>query len=96
MTISGLRSINNNTTVVGLLVAMGVLPTEEIGGYAALGEMALDGRIGSVAGMLPAAIHTHACERGGIHLPYRRRFARRLFALADHNPGSRRPRGLSS
>ena len=67
MTISGLRSINNNTTVVGLLVAMGVLPTEEIGGYAALGEMALDGRIGSVAGVLPAAIHAHACERGGIH-----------------------------
>jgi len=49
---------------LGLLVAMGVLPADEIGGYAALGELALDGRISPVAGVLPAAIHAHACERG--------------------------------
>jgi magnesium chelatase family protein len=45
---------------LGLLVAMGVLSGEEIGGYAALGELSLDGAILPVAGVLPAAIGAHA------------------------------------
>jgi magnesium chelatase family protein len=49
---------------LGILVAMGVLPGEEVGGYCALGELALDGRISGVAGVLPAALHALACERG--------------------------------
>ncbi len=49
---------------LGLLTAMGVLPEDEIAGYLALGELALDGRIGPVAGVLPAAIHALASERG--------------------------------
>ncbi len=49
---------------LGLLVAMGVLPGDEIGGYCALGELALDGRISGVAGVLPAALHALAHERG--------------------------------
>jgi magnesium chelatase family protein len=41
---------------LGLLVAMGVLPGDEITGYTALGELALDGSLDAVAGVLPAAI----------------------------------------
>ena len=49
---------------LGILVAMGVLPGDEIAGYCALGELALDGRISGVAGVLPAALHALARERG--------------------------------
>ena len=49
---------------LGLLVAMGVLPGDELAGYSALGELALDGRITAVAGVLPTAIATLAEERG--------------------------------
>ena len=49
---------------LGLLATMGVIPREEIAGYVALGELALDGRLSAVAGVLPAALHAHAAERG--------------------------------
>ncbi|MDA1088855.1 MAG: YifB family Mg chelatase-like AAA ATPase [Proteobacteria bacterium] len=49
---------------LGLLAAMGVLPVDEIGGYTALGELALDGGLTNVAGVLPAAIHASAGGRG--------------------------------
>lgn len=42
---------------IGLLASLDVLPREEISSYLAVGELALDGRISSVAGVLPAAIH---------------------------------------
>ncbi len=45
---------------LGLLTARGVLPVEEIAGYCALGELGLDGRVTSVAGVLPAAIGASA------------------------------------
>jgi magnesium chelatase family protein len=45
---------------LGLLAAMGVLPAEELQGYAALGELGLDGALIPVAGALPAAIGAHA------------------------------------
>ncbi|MFQ6018876.1 MAG: magnesium chelatase domain-containing protein, partial [Kiloniellaceae bacterium] len=48
---------------LGLLVAMGILPEDEIAGYSALGELALDGRISPVAGVLPAAMHALVAER---------------------------------
>ena len=41
---------------LGVLAAMGVLPRDEMEAYAALGELSLDGRLGAVAGVLPAAI----------------------------------------
>src|SRR3984957_5628709 len=41
---------------LGLLAAMDVLPRDEIAGYAALGELSLDGSLNPVAGVLPAAI----------------------------------------
>ena len=49
---------------LGLLAAMGVLPMDEIAGYMALGELALDGALTPVAGVLPAAIHANGRELG--------------------------------
>jgi len=45
---------------LAILAAMEVLPKEELQNYLALGELALDGAICSVAGVLPAAIGAHA------------------------------------
>ncbi|SOD92130.1 YifB family Mg chelatase-like AAA ATPase [Caenispirillum bisanense] len=47
-----------------LLVAMGVLPAEEMANYTVLGELGLDGGLAPVAGVLPAAIAANAAERG--------------------------------
>ena len=49
---------------IGLLAAMDVLPMDEIGAYVALGELALDGGLARVAGVLPAAIHANASGQG--------------------------------
>ena len=49
---------------LGLLVAMGVLPGDEIEGFVALGELALDGAVSAVAGVLPAALGAAAEDRG--------------------------------
>ena len=49
---------------LGLLLAMGVLPVEELERFVALGELALDGQITAVAGVLPAAIAANAEGRG--------------------------------
>ena len=45
---------------LGILAGMGVLPAEEMTNYIALGELALDGGITRVAGVLPSAIHAAA------------------------------------
>ena len=49
---------------LGILVAMGAVPAEEVAELAALGELGLDGRVASVAGVLPAAVHTLARGKG--------------------------------
>jgi magnesium chelatase family protein len=49
---------------LGLLAAMDVLSQEQVGGYVALGELALDGALMPVAGALPAAIHASARGMG--------------------------------
>src|SRR5271154_7209267 len=49
---------------LGLLAAMEVLPRDEIAGYAALGELSLDGSLNPVAGILPAAIAASARDLG--------------------------------
>jgi magnesium chelatase family protein len=49
---------------LGLLAAMEVLPADEIEHYVALGELALDGSILPVAGVLPAAVGASAQGRG--------------------------------
>jgi magnesium chelatase family protein len=49
---------------LGLLAAMDILPRDEIAGYAALGELSLDGSLSPVAGVLPAAIGASARDLG--------------------------------
>jgi magnesium chelatase family protein len=49
---------------LGLLAAMDILPRDEIAGYAALGELSLDGSLSAVAGVLPAAIGASARDWG--------------------------------
>jgi magnesium chelatase family protein len=48
---------------LGLLSAMGVVDPIELARHVVLGELALDGRVTPVAGVLPAAIHAHGRER---------------------------------
>lgn len=84
---------------VGILVQMGVLPADEIAGYFVLGELALDGQLTEVSGVLPAALG--ASERGaGIICPERSGpeaawaggidvlAPRTLLALVNHFKGS--------
>ena len=49
---------------LAVLAAMDVLPRDEIAGYAALGELSLDGTLTPVAGILPAAIAASARDLG--------------------------------
>lgn len=49
---------------LAVLAAMDVLPRDELSGYAALGELALDGSIQPVAGVLPAALGASERELG--------------------------------
>jgi len=51
---------------LGLLVAMGLLPKESVAGFVVLGELALDGALTRVPGVLPAAIAAAASGRGVI------------------------------
>ena len=53
---------------LALLAAMGVLPEDELGGYTAFGEVALDGSLTSVAGVLLAALAA-AGRQGGLICP---------------------------
>jgi magnesium chelatase family protein len=49
---------------LALMVAMGALPADTIDGFAAIGELALDGSIRHVPGGLPAAIGAHGLGKG--------------------------------
>lgn len=49
---------------LAVLAAMEVMPREDLFGYAAMGELSLDGRLNAVAGVLPAAIGASALELG--------------------------------
>ena len=51
---------------LALLAAMEVLPSDELGGYTALGELALDGSLTAVAGVLLAALAAAARGSGVI------------------------------
>src|ERR1700759_5567074 len=44
---------------LGLTAGLGALPADQLGGYVVLGELALDGTIAAVAGVLPAASSTN-------------------------------------
>jgi magnesium chelatase family protein len=49
---------------LGVLAAMEVLPRDEVAGYAAIGELSLDGKINPVNGVLPAALGASAMSLG--------------------------------
>jgi magnesium chelatase family protein len=49
---------------LGVLVAMGVVPSDAVSGHTVLGELGLDGTLAPVAGVLPAAIAANAAGRG--------------------------------
>ena len=49
---------------LGLMVAMGAVASDAAADYVVLGELALDGRITAVAGVLPAAMGANALGRG--------------------------------
>ena len=57
---------------LGVMAAIGAIPADALEGYAVIGELALDGAVSAVAGVLPAAIAANA--RGlGPDLPGRLR-----------------------
>ncbi|GJD34493.1 YifB family Mg chelatase-like AAA ATPase [Methylobacterium aerolatum] len=47
---------------LGVMAAIGAIPADALGGYCVLGELALDGSLTAVSGVLPAALA--AAERG--------------------------------
>jgi len=49
---------------LGLMASLGALPGDQLADFVALGELALDGTISAVAGVLPAAIASNAMGRG--------------------------------
>ncbi len=54
---------------LGLMAAIGAIPRDALDGYTVLGELALDGTLTAVAGVLPAAVAANA--RGhGLICPY--------------------------
>jgi magnesium chelatase family protein len=96
---------------LGLLVAMGVLPKEALAGVVALGELALDGGLIRVPGILPAALHASRLGLGlicpaagggeaawaGDHLELLA--APSLLALINHVRGQQalpRPQGVAA
>jgi len=49
---------------LGLMAALGAIPSDALSGFVVLGELALDGTIAPVAGVLPAAIGANSMDRG--------------------------------
>ena len=49
---------------LAVMAAMGVIPPDALNGWAAMGELGLDGTIAPVAGALPAAIAASALDLG--------------------------------
>ncbi|HEY9214472.1 MAG TPA: YifB family Mg chelatase-like AAA ATPase [Ancylobacter sp.] len=49
---------------LGLMAAIGAIPSDALDGFTVVGELALDGRLAAVAGVLPAAIAANARGHG--------------------------------
>jgi magnesium chelatase family protein len=49
---------------LGIMAAIGAIPPDALAGFTALGELALDGTIAAVAGVLPAAVAANGREHG--------------------------------
>lgn len=54
---------------LGLMSALGAIPSDALNGYSVLGELSLDGTIAPVTGVLPAAIAANSANKGLI-CPY--------------------------
>ncbi len=73
---------------LGVLAAMGVIPADELDHHVVLGELALDGTLTKVSGVLPAAIHAAALSKSIIcPAPCGREamWAGEIDVLAPHN-----------
>jgi magnesium chelatase family protein len=49
---------------LGIMAAIGAIPPDALGGFTALGELALDGSLSPVAGVLPAAVAANGRGHG--------------------------------
>ena len=49
---------------LGVMAAIGAIPPDALGGFTVLGELALDGSISAVSGVLPAAVAANASGHG--------------------------------
>ncbi len=49
---------------LGIMAGIGAIPADAIAGYTVIGELALDGTITAVAGVLPAAVAANARDHG--------------------------------
>ncbi|MGO4713588.1 YifB family Mg chelatase-like AAA ATPase [Bradyrhizobium sp. 2TAF24] len=49
---------------LGLMAAIGAIPSDALSGFTVLGELGLDGSIAAVAGVLPAAMGAHMRDEG--------------------------------
>ena len=49
---------------LAVMAAIGAIPSDALDGFAVIGELALDGTISAVAGVLPAAIAANAAGKG--------------------------------
>ena len=49
---------------LGLMAALGAIPSDALEGYVVIGELSLDGALASVAGALPAAIGANSQNKG--------------------------------
>lgn len=49
---------------LGLMAALGAIPSDALDGYVVLGELNLDGSVSAVTGALPAAIGANALDKG--------------------------------
>jgi magnesium chelatase family protein len=57
-------SHNDLPIALGLMAAIGAIPSDAVSGFTVLGELGLDGSIAAVAGVLPAAIGANARAEG--------------------------------
>lgn len=49
---------------LGLLAVTGVIPSDVLSEYVALGELSLDSQLAAISGVLPAALHAASLEKG--------------------------------
>jgi magnesium chelatase family protein len=49
---------------LGLLAVLGVIPSDVLSEYVALGELSLDSQLAAISGGLPAALHAASLEKG--------------------------------